>query len=89
MFKKELFFDKLLVGSVAGSDTLYFLAVCSGPYSHVTSQSFSLQHLLVVCGNAMGYSTYQFKVSGETVRSLYFCLAHVRHDAFSSLERSP
>lgn len=31
LFRKELFLDKLLAGSVAGSDTLYFLAVCSGP----------------------------------------------------------
>jgi hypothetical protein len=31
----------------------------------------------------------QLSVSGETVFNLYFDLAHVRHEAFSSLDRSP
>lgn len=42
LFRKELFFDRLLVDSEFRSDMRYELAVCNGPYNHVTSQSFSL-----------------------------------------------
>lgn len=34
-------------------------------------------------------TTHQFRLSGDTVFNLNWDLAHVRHDAFSSLDRSP
>ena len=64
--------------------------VCNGPYNHVTSQSFSLVNVSKVPFGWDQYvsaclNTYQFKVSGDTVFSLFFALTHVRHEAFSSL----
>jgi hypothetical protein len=63
-------------------------AVCRGPYSHVTSESFNL---FVNKGNKsinnqIGCATrfsYQLSVSGEIVFSLFLCFHQVLQEAFS------
>jgi hypothetical protein len=105
----ELVLDNLLAGSEFCDELNRFDAGCIGPYSHVTSTSFSLRDLLVrvegvkikewrarmgmIGGNDRGkiggFPTHQFSVSGDTVLSLNWDLAHVRQEAFSSRDRSP
>ena len=90
LFRKELFFDRLLVDSEFCSDMRYELAVCNGPYNHVTSQSFSLYKKLAFETCAFDkILAYQFKFCGWTVLRLFLCFAHVRHEAFSRRDFSP
>ena len=102
--------DKRLTGSEFCCEQKRFEAGCMGPYSHVTSTSFSLRGWLVVVKRMKNLeagctdgddrrpmtgvqieeiATHQFNVSGDTVFSLNCDLAHVLHEAFSSLDRSP
>lgn len=85
---KDADFEMVLLGtSVVGEPVL---PLCSGPYSHVTSQSLSLERGVrtrSLC-NQWGCkpaATYQFNVSGVTVLSLFLDFIHVLHEAFSSL----
>ena len=90
LLMKELFFeicdDELFVSDVIGRDC----AGLRGPYSHVTSDSLSLDHhVSYSCRILRGISSYQLSVSGEIVRNRYFDLAHVLHDAFSNRDFCP
>lgn len=44
--RNELLFDIWLGGSEVGWEMQYLVAVCRGPYSHVTSQSFNLDGVI-------------------------------------------
>jgi len=97
LFKKEFDFDirLLLVGELEGIFKVLSDPVCNGPYSQVTSQSFSLVYISkytvrLAMPNCWLYhqdlaQTYQLRVSGDTVFNLFFDFVHVRHDAFSNL----
>jgi hypothetical protein len=83
LWRNEDVEDNRLGGRDSALLKYVLLLVCSGPYSHVTSQSLSLKTDKQINRRITNAAPYQLMLSGEIVLRLPLTFAQVLQDAFS------